>query len=280
MEIRNKDGLTEKEFLKAYVPGDYDRPSVTVDMILFTIDEVETDIRKNPEKELKVLLVKRGDHPYMNHWAIPGGFVGIDEDIEDAAYRELSEETNLKEDIYLEQLYTFGAPKRDPRMRVISVAYMALTKKDNIKKTMSGDDASDALWFKVTKEVVDKNRFSLILSNDEKDISIVYDFSKEDGKWIGNSLTEDKLAFDHAMILNTAIDRMRNKVFYTNIAFNLLPEEFTLSELRKVYEVILGKELEQSNFRKKISDLVEPIEFEGPKVGHRPSKYFRLKEEA
>lgn len=277
MEIKNKNGLTEKEFLEQYTPGNYDRPSVTVDMILFTIDEVNIDIRKNPEKELKILLIKRGDHPYINHWAIPGGFVGIDEDIEDAAYRELEEETNLKEDIYLEQLYTFGKPNRDPRMRIISVAYMALTKKENIKKTLSGDDASDALWFKVKKEVIDNENFFLNLTNDERDIFISYKFHKEDNKWQYDCRSNEKLAFDHVNIINTAIDRMRNKVFYTDIAFKLLPEKFTLSELRKVYEIILGKDLEQSNFRKRILDLVEPINFEGPKVGHRPGKYFRLK---
>ena len=100
-EKRNKDDLTEKEFLKIYEPGDYDRPSVTVDMLLFTIDDIHTSVRKNIEKELKMLLIKRNDHPYIDTWALPGGFVDIDEDITDAAYRELKEETNHSENIYL-----------------------------------------------------------------------------------------------------------------------------------------------------------------------------------
>lgn len=279
MEVRNKDGLTEEEFLKAYKPGDYEKPSVTVDMLLFTIDEIVSDIRKNPEKELKILLIKRGDHPYMNHWAIPGGFVNITEDIEDAAYRELEEETHLKDDIYLEQLYTFGKPSRDPRMRVISVAYMALTKKENIKKTLSGDDASDALWFSVSKEILDKDNFILTLKNADRKISIGYRFHRNGNSFDYESITTEKLAFDHVNIVNTAIDRLRGKIFYTKVAFNLLPEKFTLSELRQVYEVILGKTLDNGNFRKKVVDLVEEVPCVESKVAHRPSKYFKLKEE-
>ena len=277
MEIRDKNGLTEKEFLEKYKPGDYERPSVTVDMLLFTIDEKEINIRKNPEKKLKMLLVKRGGHPYLNQWAIPGGFVAIKEDIEEAAYLELAEETSLKDDIYLEQLYTFGKPNRDPRMRVISVAYMALTKKDNIKKTISGDDASDALWFSVSKKEINSNNFILELVNEEKNINISYNFKENDNIWDYEPISDEKLAFDHCFVINTAIDRLRNKIFYTQIAFNLLPEIFTLSELRKVYEAILDKELEQSNFRKRIANLVEIVDVESPKVGHRPSKYYKIK---
>lgn len=276
--LRNKNGLTEKEFLENYKPGDYQRPSVTVDMLLFTIDEQKIDIRKNSEKELKLLLIKRGDHPFMNQWAIPGGFVNIDEDINDAAYRELEEETHLKDDIYLEQLYTFGTPNRDPRMRVISVSYMALTKKENIKNTKSGDDASDALWFTVFKESIDSENFLIKLTNKENNICICYKCHKDGLKFEYTSVSTEKLAFDHINIIDTAIERLRNKVFYTDIAFNLLPETFTLSDLRNVYEIILGRKLENSNFRKKIIDLVEEVpKIETTKVGHRPSKYFKKK---
>lgn len=141
MELRNKDGLTEKEFLERYKPGDYERPSVTVDMLLFTVDNKEQeDYRKLPEKELKLLLIKRKDHPYMGKWAIPGGFVDINEAVETAVYRELKEETNI-DNVYMEQLYTFGdeeddkygRKKRDPRMRVISVSHMALVSKRRFK---------------------------------------------------------------------------------------------------------------------------------------------------
>ncbi len=281
-EIRNKDGLTEKEFLEAYDSSKYEKPSVTVDMLLFTIDELSSDIRKNSTKELKMLLVKRGDHPHINKWAIPGGFDNVDEGLEDAAYRELKEETHLEDDIYLEQLKTFGDNvERDARMRVISVAYMALTKKDNISKTMSGDDASDALWFTVSKEDLDKTNSIISLKNAENNISIAYRVHKvKRDKYEYELITDEALAFDHIDFINTAINRLRGKIFYTDIAFNLLPEHFTLSELRQVYEVILGKKLDNGNFRKKISDLVEEVpEIVESKVGHRPSKYFKLREE-
>ena len=133
-ELLNKNGLTEEEFLASYNPGDYERPSNTADMLLFTIGEKENiDVRKDKEKELKILLIKRKDHPDIHKWALPGGFVNINEDLESAAYRELEEETNIK-NVYMEQLYTFGAVNRDPRMRIVSTAYMALIDKRNIKE--------------------------------------------------------------------------------------------------------------------------------------------------
>lgn len=281
LEKRNKDNLTEKEFLKVYEPGDYDRPSVTVDMLLFTIDDIRTSVRKNIEKELKMLLIKRNDHPYIDAWALPGGFVDIDEDITDAAYRELKEETNLSENIYLEQLYTFGSPKRDPRMRVISVAYMALTSNENIKDTKAGDDAREALWFSIRTEKLEDNTTLIFLENKDNDISICYQVSNKDNKWVYKDLKGDNhsLAFDHIKSIHIAIRRLRGKVFYTNIAFSLLPEKFTLTEVQKVYEVILGEELDKSNFRKKILELVEEVKNEKEtNVAYRPAKYFKLKE--
>lgn len=278
MEKRNKNGLTEKEFLANYKPGNYERPSVTVDMLLYIIDEEEIGKRKNAKKDLKLLLIKRKDHPFIDSWALPGGFVGMEESLEEAAYRELKEETNLSEDIYLEQLYTFGSPKRDPRMRVISSSYMALTHKENVKNTKAGDDASDALWFFVKKKIISKDSFLLELTNEEKNISIVYLFEKNGDKWEFKHSLGETLAFDHAEIINLSIDRMRNKIFYTDIAFNLLPSEFTLTELQLVFESILGESLDKGNFRKKIMPLVEKVEnSEEDDVAHRPAKLFRKK---
>lgn len=278
MEIRNKKGLTEKEFLEQYNPGNYERPSVTVDMLLFTIDEKEHDKRKNKNKDLKILLIKRKDHPFINCWAIPGGFVGIDESLEEAAYRELKEETNLSENVYLEQLYTFGKTNRDPRMRVISTSYMALTSRENIRKTVAGDDASDALWFVIKKTFNTNDNFILSLYNEDENISIEYSFSKNENSWSYECISKEKLAFDHCEILNLAMDRMKNKIFYTNIAFNLLPEKFTLTELQLVFESILGEKLDKANFRKRIIYLLDKVEdLEEDNVAHRPSKYYKLK---
>lgn len=251
---RNKDGLTEAEFLKQYQPGEYERPSVTVDMLIFTL--------KNDK--LNLLLIKRREHPFMDSWAIPGGFVGIDESLDDAAKRELKEETGL-ENIYLEQLYTMGNPNRDPRMRVISSAYLALVSNDNLNP-VAGDDASDVAWFSVeTMEAVEtqaEKTYHLILKNEKLGLTIAY-FVKKEYKSNGAIKTESlnvqelpsceaKLAFDHAEEIVRALDRLRNKVEYIPVAFNLVGKEFTLPELQRVYEIILGKKLYKANFRKNI----------------------------
>lgn len=281
-EIKNKNGLTENEFLKKYKPSDYERPSVTVDTLLFTVDKDKKD------SNLKILLIKRDDHPYINCWALPGGFVNIDEGIEDAAYRELKEETNICDDVYLEQLYTFGNnPNRDPRMRIITCAYMSLTSPNNIKKTKAGDDAKDALWFNIRKDCVDKDSQSitwlLSLTNKERNIRIEYIVKDavENGKLkttiMKSANSTDTLAFDHYESINMAMDRMRNKVDYSPIAFNLLPSEFTLTELQSVYEILLGTSLEKSNFRKKIKHMVIETEKDNKgEVNHRPAKYYRF----
>lgn len=296
LELRNKDGLTEKEFLEKYKPGDYERPSVTVDMLLFTVDNKEqNDYRKLPEKELKLLLIKRKDHPYMGKWAIPGGFVDINEAVETAVYRELKEETNI-DNVYMEQLYTFGdepdnfkgRKKRDPRMRVISVSHMALVSKDGLKP-VAGDDAEDVAWFSVRKQEVscdDKERvYNLILQNKEKDITMGYlvidrfvkngiitttETSIEPLYW-----SEHQLAFDHYEMVNLAIDRLRNKIEYTPIVFNLMPSKFTLTSLQQVYETILDKPFTPANFRRKVGKYVKELDDVVLGAGHRPAKLFK-----
>ena len=283
MELRNAQGLTEKEFLETYKPGDYERPSVTADILLFTIENKEKiNERTNDEKDLKVLLIKRNNHPYMNKWALPGGFVGMDEDIETSAYRELKEETNISENVYLEQLYTFSNPNRDPRMRVISTAYMALTPATNVKKTLAGDDACDANWFTIRKTKVNENDINRIdvleIINKDLNIHMKYDviYSFANKKTIINKRndTNGELAFDHIDIVNMGLTRLRNKVNYTSVAFNLLPELFTLTDLQQVYEILLGETLVKPNFRKKIQNMVIKTEFMKETVGyHRPYLY-------
>jgi len=204
----------------------YPKPSVTVDIILFTV-------KKN---DLKVLLVKRDIEPFKDMWAIPGGFVRIHESLEDAAKRELLEETNVK-DVYLEQLYSFGDPKRDPRTRVITVAYFALVNSKKFKLKAS-TDVKDAKWFSM------------------------YDLPK--------------LAFDHQKIIEYALKRLRWKLEYTTVVFSLLPERFTLTQLQKIYEIIFHKELDKRNFRKKIKALgivKETSEYQED-VTHRPAKLY------
>ena len=216
MERRNEEGLTEKEFLLQYRPGNYERPSVTVDMLIFAMDEEE------PETE--VLLIKRKNHPCIGQWAIPGGFVNPDESLEEAAARELEEETGLK-GICLEQLYTWGNVKRDPRTRVISVSYMAAVPKDQLIPT-AGDDAAEACWFQIRKkklsELENGATYALTIENEEEHIFMSYriteTYERQGLMWKKETeidllpaidvLDQEKLAFDHAEILNVAMDRL------------------------------------------------------------------------
>lgn len=272
-------GRTEKEFLANYKPGNYEKPSVTVDMLVFTIIK----------NKLNLLLIKRKGHPFLGDWAIPGGFVAMNESSEDAAKRELKEETNL-ENIYMEQLYTYSQPNRDPRMRVISTSYLALVSEDKLNP-IAGDDASEVAWFSVEKTFKhvdkDKNRHSwLLLENKELGIKIeteVLDIPFKNGvitnykpKVIYQS--KDQLAFDHIEIVNMAIDRLRNKVEYTPLPFNLAKKEFTLPELQKIYEILLGKPLYKTTFRKQVEDMIVPLE-KKRNTSRRPAELYKYKDD-
>ena len=199
---------------------------VTVDVVLFTIRD----------RKLHLLLIKRLAKPFENRYALPGGFVREDESLDAAAIRELREETGVG-DVYLEQLYTFGDPKRDPRGRVITVAYYALVPHNQVLR--AGTDASDAAWFPVTEL--------------------------------------PPLAFDHRKIAEYAHQRIRNKLDYTNVGFELLPERFTLTELQLVHEAILGQALDKRNFRRKIiqKGIVKPTK-EWQQTGRKPAQLYRF----
>ena len=220
------------ENVNGYDVTDYERPSVTADVVLFTLRD----------KDLQVLLVRRGRWPYEGAWAIPGGFVHMDESLAAAAQRELKEEAGVT-DVYLEQLYTFGDPDRDPRTRVITVAYMAVVSADQIS-LRAGTDAADARW------------------------------------WSMSSLPR-VLAFDHARILAYALTRLRYKLEYTAVGFQILPEEFTLPELQTAYEIILGEELDKANFRKKLArgNVVEATGRFRQTSG-RPAELYRYRQDA
>lgn len=203
---------------------------VTVDVVIFTIQK----------GQLGVLLVRRGIPPFEGTWAIPGGFVLPEEGLEQAARRELQEETGVNQ-VYLEQLYTFGEPNRDPRGRVITVAYYALISAD--REVAGGSDAADAGW------------------------------------WPMGALPE--LAFDHGAILGYALERLRNKLEYSTVGFQLLPATFTLTELQQVYEVILGRELDKRNFRRKIEllGILTPLKQQRRTGPSRPAQLFRFSAE-
>lgn len=200
---------------------------VTVDVVMFTIRE----------GRLQVLLVRRGIPPFEGQWAIPGGFVLAGESLEAAAARELEEETGVR-DVYLEQLYTFGDPGRDPRGRVVTVAYFALIRPD--LELAAGSDAAEARW------------------------------------WPADA--PPPLAFDHDRILAYAIERLRNKLEYTTVGFQLLPERFTLGDLQAVYEAVLGRPLDKRNFRRKLEllDILVPLAEHRTAGRARPARLYRF----
>lgn len=289
--IKNQQGASEAEFLRSYDAGRYDRPSVTVDMLIFTImNEEEDNYRKLPEKSLKLLMVKRGGHPYMGDWALPGGFVSMDESLEDAAKRELKTETNV-DDVYMEQLFTWGDVGRDPRTRVISCSYMALADSSSFE-VRAGDDAADAAWFNVRyrlleerktileKGFVNEKTIRIELTNDadslEAVVKVMERYDTRAMRVDRHVISSKGIAFDHAMMIGYAIERLRNKIEYTDIAFSLMPGLFTLTELQQVYEVILDKELLAAAFRRKVADMVTETDHSTKDAGHRPSKLYRF----
>jgi 8-oxo-dGTP diphosphatase len=240
--------MTEHDFLNSYDPDAFKRPSVTVDLVLMTVRE----------GRLAVLLQERADHPFKDHWALPGGFVGIDEGLDEAAGRILMTKAGLPTHGWLEQLFTFGAPARDPRMRIITVVYFAL---------LPLDVFSSAL----------KSRSDLHL------ISLGIPWVGERGgpvlalSPLGANLS---LAFDHDIILGTAVARLRGKIDYTDIAFSLLPELFTLRDLQDVHEAILGVCLNKPAFRRRMIDKGW-IEGTGERelgVSYRPAELYRRKD--
>ena len=205
--------------------------SVAVDLLVFTIEE----------DRLKILTIRRQYPPFEGQRALPGVFVRDDETLDQAAQRGLREETGL-EDIYFEQLYTWGAPDRDPRRRVISVSYLALVDAQRLRGFGPGLRTTGA-------ELAD----------------------------VQELLTVEDLAFDHRQIIACGRERLAGKVEYTPIAFSLVPEEFTLPQLQRVYELLLGKPLYKANFRKKIAPLVEETDRSTSGDAHRPSKFYRLR---
>ncbi len=280
--------MTEEEFLKNYDSNRFFKPSVTVDSIVFTIrDEEIENYRKLPEKKLQVLLVKRAEYPYKDKWSLPGTFVRKEESFEEAVQRSLKAKTNM-EYIYLEQLYSWGDPKRDPRTRVISTSYMGLVNSEKIH-IKSGGSTNDASWFTITlnsvKEKMNENKhgyikeeeIDIILENKNEIIKNKVKVVKElvDGNQIiYTQILYSELAFDHVKMLIYAIERLKNKVEYTTIAFNLMPEKFTLTKLQQVYEILLGKTLLKANFRRKIANMVIETEEYDENAGHRPSKLY------
>lgn len=216
------------------MPSAHPPVAVTVDLVVLTVRD----------DQLQALTVRRGEEPYAGEWALPGGFVRPDEDLRAAAERELAEETGLSADrFHLEQLASYGDPDRDPRMRTVTVAHVALAA--DLPTPMAGSDAADATWQPVA-DLVDR---------------------------------AGSLAFDHTTILRDGVERARAKLEYTPLAAAFCPAEFTVSELRRVYEVVWGVALDPRNFHRKVTKtegFLEPTGATTTRDGGRPAQLFRV----
>lgn len=271
-----KNYQTEEEFLANYNPKEFEQLSMTTDILLISVsDKEQKNYRKTSKKMMSILLVKREDFPFKGKWCLPGGFLNPQtETLEECAKRVLKKETNLDQ-IYLEQLYTFDEIKRDPRMRVISTSYMALVDKTKLANQIN----SFASWFDVSSVEEKNNVVTIELDNGNETITLQIEKKLKE-------LTTDRyefihkrndLAFDHDFAILAGIERLKNKINYTDIVFNMMPEYFTLGELQQVYEVILNKKLLDPAFRRIIKNKVEKTNQMKTGEGHRPSVLFKYK---
>jgi len=226
---------------------DYEHPFVCTDAIVFTIGSEETDnYRKLPELNLNVLLYKRTMEPYKDKWCLPGGFIDIDELPEDNIRRKIFEKSYV-ENCYLEQLYAFCDIGRDPRARVISIAYMGLMREVEAEKFKDR-----SIWFTIQ------------FQNDRPAV-----FFRD-----GDVLTGDDIGFDHYAVIKKALKQLQSKILHSGIIFELVPAKFTLTQLQNVYETIVGKKEMAANFRRKISNMVVETDNYTSDKGHRPAKLF------
>lgn len=272
-----KEYKSEKEFLEAYNPDEFEKPSITTDILLVSVSsKKQTNYRKTSQKMMSILLLKRDTYPFKNKWCLPGGFLNPKtETLDDCAKRVLKNETNIS-DIYLEQLYTYSSLDRDPRMRVISTSYIALIDKNKLTDNLK----ENASWFDVSLIVEDKDKTDIILDNGYETLSFSIKKTlkeKTTDRYKFSILKNDNLAFDHPLVILAGLERLKNKVNYTDIVFNMMPEYFTLKELQQVYEVILNKKLLDPAFRRIIANKVEKTKKVQTGEGHRPSALFKYK---
>lgn len=268
---------SEEEFLKNYDVTKFKQLSLTTDILILSVSEEDTgNYRKKNKQKMSVLLVKRKDYPYKDMWCLPGGFINPDtETLEECAKRILKDETNLSK-IYLEQLYTFDSINRDPRCRVISSSYIALVDKNRLEGKLN----PNASWFDVI--MYDETNSSINVSLNNGSTTINFKIKKTlreqtTDRYSFSIKENDSIAFDHPLVIVSGIERIRNKLNYTDVVFNMLPEYFTLGRLQEVYEVILGKKLLDPAFRRMIKEKVEKTDKMEIGKGHRPSVLFRYK---
>lgn len=284
----------EKAYLAGYDITKFERPSVATDIAIFSIMEEreQKNYRKLPEKALKVLLIKRADYPFKDKWALPGGFCRSDEDVHETAMRELYEETHVKA-AYLQMAGTFGEVGRDPRGWIISNTYLSLVDGEACKPR-GGTDAWEAKWFSVKLEAKEVKKelqedsvemvteYELKLTHEESETYIdavireYKQFANYHEKVYYEIVESENLAFDHAkIILHTLLFLRKNVRNDWRVAFDLLPETFTLTQLQNAFELVLDEKLLTPNFRRKVDELVVETDQILEGNGHRPAKLFK-----
>ena len=260
---------TEQDFLAAYDANEYPHPSLSVDVAILSLD---LNSKPTGATRFQVVMVQRQQHPAHGKWALPGAFVGMDESLDSAAVRALVSKTGIpkisvQKDVFLEQLFTFGEPKRDPRTRVVTVAYYALV--------------DHRLLTKMLPQVSEQDQFDEIASP-VKLLALDVPWSDEQGGVVhvlsmeGNTLP---VAFDHSSILGLAVKRLRGKLNYAEVGFELLPKFFTLRQLQLVHETVLGRQLNKDSFRRRMlatGRVIASGKLEEA-VGHRPAELYQFK---
>ena len=260
--------------------------TLSIDLLALTVaDEENTNYRKLPEKVMRIKKKKKKD---SDEWRLPGDFVAFNEDLESFALEQLHNEADT-EDIYLEQLYTWGDVYRAPYANTVSLSYMALVNSEKLNKSDTSNEVRE--WFTVSMRLkqeqkdihehshTEQSLYELNLYNNNTKLSamlkVYKTFQGNITKYRREIINADGIAYDHARIIGYGIERIRNKIMYTDIAFSLMPELFTLTELQKVYEIILDKELLKANFRRKIANMVTETNNLRKSAGHRPSKLYK-----
>ena len=282
----------EKEFLKSYDMSKYDRPSLTADIAVFAILKTKEseEYRKDPERKLGILLIKRNSYPYKGCWALPGGFSNKKEDLHDTALRELREETGI-DNAYISSFGVFSEPGRDPRGWIVSQAFLALVDRAETR-VKAGSDAGDAAWFSID---ISRKELKKHVLKTKAEIKTKYDIRLESTDIVINAVVEETrifdnhhesisyevldsgaLAFDHAEIIVRAFKSLHKEADDAGrIIFDLMPEKFTLYNLQEAYEIVLGEKLTTPNFRRKIAPYVIETSEIITGAGHRPAKLFK-----
>ena len=268
---------SEKEFLSGYKLSDYERPSVTSDVAAFMIgSEDKTSYRKYPKNKLRLLLIKRGGHPFKGMWALPGGFMQKGETVEECALREIFEETNVMPSSLL-PVGVFSEPERDPRGWIISNAYVSVISEEQVRQK-GMDDADDAQWFSVSFDRADSGEYHLTLEYDEIILKAILEEETTRFRRTKFRIKDSGgLAFDHAAVIAAALTVLRAEAKYFDTIFDFLPEKFTLTSLQKVQETIMNISVVPANFRRMAAGYVEETGEYLRGEGHRPAMLYRRK---